>query len=174
MIGECGVASPVVAMFARGAVATGGATTGIANAIVGGGEATCASGHVVLTATQPSAVVRRRVVAGLVGRPWIRVPAPCECRQPAVRKPRCLRVEGGEGRMEGGIAVDEEGWVAIEAVEVARGAVSVGVVLTGVVGDAVTVGRPAGVGVVLPAPDLAVLRGCARFAAVCPAGRRSI
>ena len=76
MTRECGVASPAVAKFARCYVVTGGATTGIANATFGGGEATCAGGRVVGTDTQPSAGGSRRVAAGLVGRPWIRVRAP--------------------------------------------------------------------------------------------------
>ena len=110
-------------MSLRGDVATGGATTSIVSATVGGSEATCAGGRVAWTATQPSTRSRLRVVVGPVGRPWIRVPAPDECKQLAARQPRCLGVEGGEGRREGGVAVDEEGGVPGEAVEVARGVV---------------------------------------------------
>ena len=63
--------------------------------------------------------------------------------------------------MEGGVAVDEGGEVAVETVEVAIGGVTVGTVVASAIGEVVTVVRPAGGGVVLLAPDPHVLRGCA-------------
>jgi hypothetical protein len=156
----CRATSPSVIGSVRDAGTTEAAHAGVASA----------GGRVTRTATQPSGGGRRRVTSGSGARPWGRGLGPVKCRQSEVRQPRCL-VVGDEG---GGVAVDEEGLVAVGAAKKVGGAALEGAVVAGVVGGVDNVGALAGSGIVLPVPVPFVLGGCTRFAAVCPSTLRSI